>query len=72
MALLFSWVPIVIKKGGLEHRKFGRHYANAMYAVAASGALMALMVIYAPLVIKHQFVNENTDTQQLALKLRNF
>ena len=43
-----------------------------MYAVAASGALMALMVIYAPLVIKHQFVNENTDTQQLALKLRNF
>jgi hypothetical protein len=72
MALILFWVPIVTKKGGLDHRKFGRHYANTMYAVAASGALMALMVIFAPLVIKHQYVNENTDTQQLALNLRIF
>jgi hypothetical protein len=43
-----------------------------MYVVAASGALMALMVISAPLVIKHQFVNDNTNTEQLALKLRVF
>ena len=72
MALLLFWVPIVTKKGGLDHRKFGHHYANTMYAVAASGALMALMVISAPLMIKHQFVNENTNTEQLALKLRIF
>jgi hypothetical protein len=72
MALILFWVPIVTKKGGLDHRKFGRHYANTMYAVAASGALMALMVIFAPLVIKHQLVNENTDTQQLVLNLRIF
>ena len=58
--------------GGLDHRKFGRHYVNTMFAVAASGVLMALMVIYAPLVIKHQLLNENTNTQQLALKLRIF
>ncbi|MFT5923461.1 MAG: hypothetical protein ACI9LE_000443 [Paraglaciecola sp.] len=72
MALILFWVPIVTKKGGLDHRKFGRHYANTMYAVAASGALMALMVIFAPLVIKHQLVNENTDTKQLVLNLRIF
>lgn len=72
MALLLFWVPIVTKKGGLDHRKFGRYYANIMYAVAASGALMALMVIYAPLVIKHQMVSENTNTEQLALELRVF
>ena len=72
MALILFWVPIATKKGGLDHRKFGRHYANTMYAVAASGALMALMVIFAPLVIKHQLVNENTDTQQLVLNLRIF
>ena len=72
MALLLFWGPIVTKKGGLDHRKFGRHYANTMYAVAASGAFMALMVIYAPLVIKHQFVNDNTNTAQLALKIRIF
>lgn len=72
MALILFWVPIGTKKGGLDHRKFGRHYANTMYAVAASGALMALMVIFAPLVIKHQLVNENTDTKQLVLNLRIF
>ena len=72
MALLLFWVPIATKKGGLDHRKFGRYYANTMYAVAASGALMALMVMYAPLVIKHQFVKENTDIELLALNLRIF
>lgn len=72
MALILFWVPIITKKGGLDHRKFGRHYANTMYIVAASGALMALMVISAPLVIKYQFVNENTNTEELALKLRIF
>ena len=72
MALILFWVPITTKKGGVDHRKFGRHYANTMYVVAASGALMALMVISAPLVIKHQLVNENTNTDQLAFKLRIF
>jgi uncharacterized membrane protein len=72
MALLLFWVPFLTKKGSLNHRKFGRHYANVMYAVAASGALMALMVIYAPLVIKHQMVNENTNTELLALNVRIF
>jgi hypothetical protein len=72
MALLLFWVPILTKKGGLDHRKFGRHYANTMYMVAGTGALMALMVLYAPLVIKYQFVNDNTNTEQLALRLRIF
>lgn len=72
MALLLFWVPIATKKGGLDHRRFGRHYVNVMYAVAASGALMALMVIYAPLVIKYQLISEGTNTEQLALKLRAF
>lgn len=72
MALILFWVPIVAKKGSLNHRKFGRYYANTMYLVAATGALMALMVLYAPLVIKYQFVNENTNTAQLALRLRIF
>lgn len=67
MALILFLVPIATKKGGLDHRKFGRYYANTMYAVAASGA-----VISAPLIIKHQFVNENTDTEKLALSLRIF
>jgi hypothetical protein len=72
MALLLFWVPIVSKKGSLDHIKFGRYYAKVMYVVAASGAVMALLVIYAPLTIKHQYIGSDTDTQALALKLRIF
>ena len=71
-ALLLFWVPIVSKKGSLDHLQFGRYYAKVMYVVAASGAIMALLVIYAPLTIKYQFIDNNTDTQALALKLRIF
>jgi hypothetical protein len=72
MALLLFWVPLVSKKGGLDHRKFGFYYTTTMYVVAATGALMAVLVISAPLVIKQHFINENTNTELLALRLRVF
>jgi hypothetical protein len=72
MALLLFWVPVMSKKGSLDHLKFGRYYAKVMYVVAASGAIMALLVIYAPLTIKHQFIDNDTDTQVLASNLRIF
>lgn len=61
-ALILFWVPILTKKGQLNHKKFGRAYRNVMYAVAGSGSAMAIMVIALPLVIKPQLVNaENVD-----------
>ncbi|MFT4938555.1 MAG: hypothetical protein ACI88A_001583 [Paraglaciecola sp.] len=72
MALLLFWVPVMSKKGSLDHQEFGRYYAKVMHVVAASGAVMALLVVYAPLTIKHQFIGNTTDTQALALKLRIF
>jgi hypothetical protein len=72
MALLLFWVPVLSKKGSLDHVKFGRYYAKVMYLVAGSGALMAVLVIYAPLSIKSQLISNTTDTQSLALNLRIF
>lgn len=51
-ALILFWVPIFTKKGQLQHQRFGRAYRNIMYCVAATGALMAIMVIAIPLTVK--------------------
>jgi hypothetical protein len=50
MALILFWLPLASKKGSLDHIKFGRYYAKVMYVVAASGAVMAMLVIYSPLI----------------------
>lgn len=50
-ALLLFWISITAPKGGLNHVKFGSYYAKAMYTVAASGAITALIVLWDPLAI---------------------
>jgi hypothetical protein len=72
MALVLFWLPLATKKGSLDHVKFGRYYGNVMYVVAGSGATMALLVIYAPLTIKHQLALTSTNPEALALNLRVF
>lgn len=72
MAMLLFWVPMLAKKGSLDHIKFGRYYANTMYLVAATGALMALMVLLMPLTLKANMLVDGADPDKLALKLRVF
>lgn len=48
LALLVFWVPVFTRKGSLDHRRFGRCFAMAMYAVAGSGLLMAGMDLLLP------------------------
>ncbi|MFC4701999.1 hypothetical protein ACFO4O_17775 [Glaciecola siphonariae] len=56
-ALMLFWVPVFTKKGQLNHRRFGHFYKTAMYGTAATGVLMASLVLAAPLVIKHEYAN---------------
>lgn len=70
-ALILFWVPIFTKKGHLNHKKFGRAYRNLMYAVAASGSIMAVIVIAIPLVIKPQLANA-TNVEQAVENVRYF
>lgn len=72
MALMLFWVPVLAGKGGLKHVKFGRHYGNTMYAVAASGALMAMLVMYDPLAIKGHLLSENSEQHVFANTIRIF
>lgn len=48
-ALFLFWVPVFTRKGNLDHRRFGRFFASAMYVVATSGATMASLDLLFPL-----------------------
>ncbi|PKI01447.1 hypothetical protein CXF81_10530 [Glaciecola sp. 33A] len=65
-------MPIFTQKGKLNHVKFGRYYANNMYIVAGTGALMAIMVLTIPLVIRAGMISENTDTERFVQMIRIF
>jgi magnesium-transporting ATPase (P-type) len=70
-ALLLFWVPLYTQKGQLNHKKFGRWYRNVMYSVAATGAIMAVIVLAMPLVIKHEFANRE-NAAAIAENIRFF
>jgi hypothetical protein len=70
-ALILFWVPLASKKGQLNHRRFGKAYKNVMYMVAGTGALMAIMVLAMPLVIKHEYANAE-NAAVMAERLRHF
>lgn len=40
-ALIVFWIPVFTRKGNLNHKRFGRYFAWAMYAVSFSGIAMA-------------------------------
>ncbi|MDP1932929.1 MAG: hypothetical protein Q8L60_15875 [Gammaproteobacteria bacterium] len=50
LALIVFWIPMLNKKGSLDHKRFGRYFAIAMYAVSISGLLMSFMDLLFPFV----------------------
>lgn len=43
LSLLLFWIPVVAKKGGLNHRKVGAVYVKLMWLVVISAASMSLI-----------------------------
>lgn len=71
-ALVLFWVPFYTEKGKLNHRKFGAYYKNAMYTVAASGAMISVMVLIAPMTIKGGNFSADADPTKIASAVRLF
>ena len=46
VALILFWVPIFSQKGGINHRRSGRCYVNAMWAVVITAILLSIKNIY--------------------------
>ena len=47
--LLLFWIPVVTRKGNLNHKKFGRYFAVVMYAVGFSGITVTTLDLLFPL-----------------------
>ena len=69
-ALVLFWIPVMTKKGQLNHVQFGRYYRTAMYTVAGSGALMAIMVLLWPMTVKAQFFTSDRDPQAVIERIQ--
>lgn len=71
-ALILFWIPIVSRKGGVDHRKFGKIYSMVMYAVAATGALMAIIVLYDPMLIHGHRLSDVSRADVFTSRMRVF
>lgn len=72
MALITFWIPIATRKGGINHIKFGRYYGYIMYAVALSGALMAMLVLIDPMEIKGHLLKNSVNQDAFMQTIRIF
>jgi hypothetical protein len=48
IGLILFWVPVLGRKGGPAHRRFGRIFNQLMFATAATAILMALLNLHDP------------------------
>ena len=71
-AILLFWAPAFTKKGSPSHVRFGRYYVNSMYAVSATGMLMALLVFIDPLAIHGDILRRIPDPDVRAEAIRSF
>lgn len=71
-ALALFWIPTLAEKGRLNHVKFGKYYNKAMYIVAASGAVTALLVLWDPVMIHGHRLSNLEYQQQWILQMRVF
>jgi hypothetical protein len=72
-ALIIFWIPIFTRKGNLDHKRFGRYFACAMYTVSLSGISMASLDLLFPLKLHTPQENLTAlEASQVASEVRNF
>lgn len=72
MALILFWIPVLSRKGSLDHKRFGRYYGNVMYGVAGTGAAMAILVLLLPLTIKGHLLSQPEHQAEFVTNIRIF
>lgn len=72
IAMIIFWIPVTTRKGGLNHRRFGRVYVAIMYAVAVSAIIMSVMVLAAPAYFKADWFVDSKNPEQLKMSIYGF
>ncbi|CUS48301.1 MAG: hypothetical protein HLUCCO02_08295 [Idiomarinaceae bacterium HL-53] len=45
LSLCLFWVPVLARKGGMNHKKFGKVYGTSMHTVAFTGIFASVLVL---------------------------
>lgn len=70
-ALILFWIPVFARKGNLDHKRFGRYFAMAMYTVSCSGIVMSILDLIWPILTHTSgVVPEGTDVAQFKTSVR--
>ncbi len=56
LSLILFWVPVLVKKGGLNHRKIGSIYVKLMWLVVISAALMSVINLFSGRIVQAIFL----------------
>ncbi len=75
IGLLVFWLPVFVRKGGPDHRRYGQIFAKAMYAAGATGLLIATSWLLAPWTFRPTLVNvaaEDLPARLLQLRLMGY
>ena len=72
-ALLLFWVPVFTRKGNLNHKRFGRYFAWAMYTVSFSGIVMSSLDLLFPIAMHAPGIDLSPDqSAEVSREVRQF
>lgn len=57
LGLLLFWVPVIARKGGFNHRRFGVLFRRTMLTSILSGAILAILWIVVPTLMHPELVD---------------
>lgn len=72
LAMVLFVIPMVARKGSLNHRKYGRFYTYTMYILAVSALVMSTMVLVAPTYFKGQLIAQSASPENTLATVRMF
>ena len=73
VALILFWIPVLSRKGSPVHRRAGRYYSTAMYAVSVTAFAASVLVLIDPVGIRRPGLElEAEEMAELAEQFRSF
>jgi hypothetical protein len=66
VGLVLFWIPVIGRKGGAAHRKFGTLYSRLMLVTASMAFCMAMTTLLSPVVTHPKQVALNWPTSRIA------